>query len=95
MENVWNTIQEPRCAAYLPNSYMLLLSALDRGWKVLKVELAPTWDQYGFIYLVTLKRPSHQHMQQLILPNNSLVANLLQEYDTMVASAYSAAHQPA
>jgi hypothetical protein len=39
MENVWDTFQEPRCPAYLPNSYMLLLSALDQGWKVIKVEL--------------------------------------------------------
>ena len=78
MENVWNTFQEPRCPAYLPNSYMLLLSALDQGWKVVKVELAPSLDQYGFIYLVTLKRQFHSHTQQLILPNNSLVENLLQ-----------------
>ena len=88
MENVWNTFQEPRCAAYLPNSYMLLLSALDQGWKVTKVELAPSWDQYGFIYLVSLKRPSHAHAQQLILPHNSLVENLLREYGNMLPSVH-------
>ncbi len=80
MENVWNTFQEPRCPAYLPNSYMLLLSALDQGWKVIKVELAPSWDQYGFIYLITLKRQSLQHAQQLILPKNSTVENLIYSY---------------
>ena len=95
MENVWNTFQEPRCSAYLPNSYMLLLSALDQGWKVIKAELVPSWDQHGFIYLVTLKRQSHQHTQQLILPQNSLVANILQEYSTTVTSIRSSAHQPA
>ncbi|MGB8214378.1 MAG: hypothetical protein WCE68_12550 [Anaerolineales bacterium] len=94
MENVWNTFQEPRCSAYLPNSYMLLLSALDQGWKVIKVELAPSWDQYGFIYLVTLKRQSHQHTQQLILPHNTLVATLLQEYGISIASISSKTHQP-
>ena len=90
MENVWNTFQEPRCPAFLPNSYMLLLSALDQGWKVIKVELAPSWDQYGFIYLVTLKRQSHQHTQQLILPHNALVENLLQEYGSLLPSSHSA-----
>ena len=93
MENVWNTFQEPRCSTYLQNSYMLLLSALDQGWKVIKVELAPSWDQYGFIYLVTLKRQSHQHTQQLIMPHNAIVANLLQEFGTAVASFQSPAHQ--
>ena len=95
MENVWNTFQEPRCSTYLPNSYMLLLSAFDQGWKVIKVELAPSWDQYGFIYLVTLKRHPHQQTQQLIMPHNPIVAKLLQEYGISAASINSAAHQPA
>ena len=95
MENVWDTFQEPRCPAYLPNSYMLLLSALDQGWKVIKVELAPSWDQYGFIFLVTLKRQSHPHARQLILPHNTLVENLLQEYGSLVHSLPSVVHQPA
>lgn len=95
MENVWDTFQEPRCPAYLPNSYMLLLSALDQGWKVIKVELTPSWDQYGFIYLVTLKRQSHPHARQLILPNNKLVENLLQECSGLFLSSLPAVHQPA
>jgi hypothetical protein len=94
MENVWNTFQEPRCPAYLPNSYMLLLSALDQGWKVVIVELAPSLDQYGFIYLVTLKRQFHSHTQQLILPNNRIVENLLRELGTLKTSLLSIVHQP-
>ena len=90
MENVWNTFQEPRCSAFFPNSYMLLLSALDQGWKVKKVELVPSWDQYGFIYLVTLKRQSHQPAQQLILPHNAVVENLLQEYGNLLPSSHTA-----
>jgi hypothetical protein len=95
MENVWDTFQEPRCPAYLPNSYMLLLSAMDQGWQVIKVELTPSWDQYGFIYLVTLKRQSHPHAQQLILPQNALVESLLQQYDSLVIPIPSVVHQPA
>jgi hypothetical protein len=95
MENVWDTFQEPRCPAYLPNSYMLLLSALDQGWKVIKVELTPCWDQYGFIYLVTLNRQSTLQSQQLILPYNKLVEDLLQEYSGLFISAYPLVHQPA
>ena len=95
METVWNTFQEPRCSVYLPNSYMLLLSALDQGWKVSKVELAPSWDQYGFIYLVSLNRQSHPRAQQLILPHNKLVESLLQEYGYKVSPKHSAGAQPA
>ena len=95
MENVWNTFQESRCSAHLPNSYMLLLSALDQGWKVMKVELAPSWDQNGFIYLVTLQRPTHTRAQQVILPHNALVETLLQEVGSMPASVHSVVHQPA
>jgi hypothetical protein len=58
---------------------MLLLSALDQGWKVVKVELTPAWDQYGFIFLVTMKRSSNQNTQQLIMPQNPLVTDLLRE----------------
>lgn len=94
MENVWDTFQEPRCPAYLPNSYMLLLSALDQGWKVIKVELTPSWDQYGFIYLVTLKRQSHPQSRQLILPYNKLVENLLHEYSGLFISTHPLVHQP-
>jgi hypothetical protein len=77
MENVWNTFQEPYIPAILPNSFLQLLSALDQGWKVSKIDLAPSWDQYGFVYLATMQRPSDQQTQQIILPINSLAANYL------------------
>jgi hypothetical protein len=76
-EQLWNVVQEPRCPAYLPASYMLLLSALDKGWQIQEIELTPSWDQYGFVYLVTLRRPSHKYNQQIILPKNSIVEDLL------------------
>ncbi|HEY5268735.1 MAG TPA: hypothetical protein VII97_00190 [Anaerolineales bacterium] len=76
-EQVWNTVQEPRCPVYMPTGYMLLLSALDKGWQIESVELTPSWDQYGFVYLVTLRRPSHKYSQQIILPKNPVVEYLL------------------
>jgi hypothetical protein len=76
-EQVWNTMQEPRCPAYMPTGYMLLLSALDKGWQIENIELAPSWDQYGFVYLVTLRRTSDKFTQQLILSKNPVVEHLL------------------
>jgi hypothetical protein len=78
-EQVWNTVQEPRCPVYMPTGYMLLLSALDNGWQIADVELTPSWDQNGFVYLVTLRRSSHKFSQQIILPHNPVVECLLFE----------------
>ncbi|MBI4732888.1 MAG: hypothetical protein HY781_12335 [Chloroflexi bacterium] len=77
---MWMTVQEPRVSSYVPNSYLLLLSALDNGWLIEEVELLPSWDQHGFIYLVTLYLNTSTHSQQIILPKNPLVDKLLAEY---------------
>jgi hypothetical protein len=80
MEYVWNNLQEPCGTATLPESSMRLLAALDQGWKVVKIELTPSWDQYGFIYVVTLKHPSRKHSRLLILPKNYTVDHLIHSF---------------
>ncbi len=76
---VWNTFQEPRCPTFLPTGSLLLLSALDNGWQLSKIEVKPSWDQYSFIYLLTLKHPANRQRQELILPKNPTVDRLLKE----------------
>lgn len=78
-EQVWSTVQEPRCPAYMPSGYMLLLSALEKGWQIGNIELAPSWDQTGFVYLITLRHLPNKFSQQIILPKNPIVENLLFE----------------
>jgi hypothetical protein len=63
-----------------PPSTRLLLSALGNGWKMVRLELAPTWDQTGLIYLVTLRDQTRRRSQRLILPKNPYVENLLHSY---------------
>ncbi len=77
-EQMWTTMQEPRTPAYVPNSYLLLLSALDSGWRIDRARLAASWDQHGLIYLVTLRK-ERNISQELILPKNDLVDDLLDE----------------
>ena len=77
---MWTTVQEPRTPAYVPNSYLLLLSALDSGWQISRVDLVSSWDQHGFIHLVTLRFAGRPDRQQLLLPRNPLVDSLLDEY---------------
>ena len=87
-ELVWNIAQEPRCHSYQPASYMLLLSALDQGWQIAKAEVAPSWDQTEFVYLVTLRHTASFNSQELILSRNPLTENLLNEIGTSAKSAY-------
>jgi hypothetical protein len=83
-ENIWNPVQEPRGSTYLSNDHRRFLTALDQGWKVVKIELTPSWDQYGFIYLVTLSHQSRKHLQQLILPKNNNVESLIHSVKSTV-----------
>jgi hypothetical protein len=80
IELVWNTTQESCRQVYLPSGYMLLLSALDNGWQILRQELVPSWDQNGFIHLITLQSKVGNNFRQLILPKNSIVEDLINEY---------------
>jgi hypothetical protein len=84
-EQVWNTMQEPRCPIYMPTGYMLLLSALDNGWQIVQHELAPSWDQNEFIYLITLRHQSGNYTQMIVPRNSAAIENLIQEYALPVA----------
>ena len=83
---MWTTIPETQIDSYAPNTYLRLLSALDNGWHIGKVELAPSWDQHGFVYLVTLHLHTSALSQQLIIPKNPLVENLLDSYQFDICS---------
>jgi hypothetical protein len=78
-EQIWANVQEPRCPVYMPTSDMLLLSALGNGWKIIKIELAPSWDQYGLVYLVSLIHQYQKHTQLLIMPMKPAVEKLIHE----------------
>jgi len=77
---MWTTFQQPIIASSVPNSYLLLLSAMDNGWHIGKVELVPSWDQHGLVYLVTLHLYTSDHSQQLILPKNPFVDSILDDF---------------
>jgi hypothetical protein len=79
LTQMWTPVEEPRAPAYAPSSYLLLLTALKDGWRIHRVEMTPSWDQFGFIYLVTLRHGQTDYAQQLILPKNGLIEGLLAE----------------
>jgi hypothetical protein len=76
--NNWKVSQEAHCDTYLPSPLLLAL-ILENGWKVVNIDLAPSQDQLGFVYLVTLKSISRQQYQQLMLPRTTLIEKILEE----------------
>ena len=76
--NNWKVSQEAHCDTYIPSPLLLVL-ILENGWKVVNIDLAPSQDQLGFVYLVTLKSDSRQQYQQLMLPRTTLIEKILEE----------------
>jgi hypothetical protein len=71
--------QEPGWTTYIPNPLFLLL-VIENGWKVARAELAPSQDQLGLVYLVSLKSDFDGSVQEMILPTNALVKKILAEH---------------
>ena len=78
MNHVWKTVPEPEYVTYIP-SPLLLLMATENGWDIVKAELEPSSDQYGFVYLVTLKFRSDGQCQELVIPKSGLVEKILEQ----------------
>ncbi len=89
---MWMTVQEPRVFSCIPHSFLLLLAALDIGWRIEYMELHPSWDQHGLIYLVMLHSDIKDQRQQIILPKNPLVDTLLVEYSLDIPTVEQTAH---
>lgn len=87
MENVWKTAPERGWyVTYVP-SILHFLMAIDNGWEVVKVETVPSWDQLGFIYLVTLEGHSCEQIQKLALPRSTPIEKLLEAHRAKAALA--------
>jgi hypothetical protein len=75
--------QELSLNTYIPSPLFLLL-AIESGWKVTRVELAPSEDQLSLAYHVTLKSDSCQLDLKVILPTNALVKKILAEHSQII-----------
>ena len=78
--------QEPRWNTYIPSPFFLLL-AIENGWKIVRIELAPSEDKRSLVYIVTLKSESSQPDQKVMLPTNAMVKKILAEYSQMTVPA--------
>jgi len=76
--NSWKVSHEAHCDTYIPSPLLLVL-ILENGWKVVNIDLVPSQDQLGLVYLVTLKSDSRQQYQQLMLPRTTLIEKILED----------------
>ena len=76
-EKSMNKMHSAGSPVYMPSGTLLLLSAIYKGWQISEIGLEPSWDQHGFVYLVTLRLPFQNSCQQIILPKNPMVEDLL------------------
>jgi hypothetical protein len=79
-EAPWEIDQEPRWYTYIPSPILLHLF-IENGWKVVKIELVPSEDQFGFVYLVMLESDSCQQYKQLVLPRTLLIEKILEQHE--------------
>jgi len=78
MENVWKTDDEPGVAVYIPSGLVLLM-ALEDGWKVTDVTYELTEVKSEPICHITLQSPAGEDYRELIMPNNALIEKILAE----------------
>ncbi len=78
---LWSSMQEPICESSYSNTYLRLLSALDSGWQICSSSLQPSWDQNGFVYQVIIKQSFTCNTEEIILPMNSIIDEILKRYE--------------
>jgi hypothetical protein len=85
-EMPWNRLQEPLYATQLPQEYLLLLAALDTGWKITgPVHLCGLNHYTGdYIYLFNLDHEPLSQTVQLTVPVGPVVDNFLCEEGLVV-----------
>ncbi len=69
-DDLWNRLQEPARPGKLPAVYLLLLAALDTGWKILEpIHLSDTWEADGKpVYHIFLHRSPAPQIRMLTIP---------------------------
>jgi hypothetical protein len=65
-------------AIFVP-SPLLLLMAMDNGWKILQAEATEGHDQSGPTYQVTMRRLADGQTQKVNVPNIPLIQKILEQ----------------
>lgn len=87
-DHLWNKLQEPACPAAKPADYLLLLSALDEGWKILETSRLVPFNNFGRsgAYMLTLFHPRRPLTRQIVVACNPEVDILLKDEDATIVN---------
>lgn len=84
-DHIWNRLQEPARPTAKPADYLLLLSALDDGWKIVETaHYVPFNDLRGGMYMLTLFHPTRLLTQQTLVARTREVDALINEDMTVI-----------
>lgn len=87
-DHVWNKLQEPACPAGKPADYLLLLSALDEGWKILETARLVPFNDFlrGGSYMLTIFHPIRLVVRQIVVARTAEVDVLLKDEDVTIVN---------
>ena len=89
IEYMWEKLQEfPRSSIY-PADYLLLLGALDSGWKVVEPvrELISIENGKSHLYIFQLRHTHHRKHRYLRIKGNDLVSSFISDEKWKVISS--------
>lgn len=87
-DHVWNKLQEPARPAGRPADYLLLLSALDEGWKILETARMVPFNDFlrGGSYMLTLFHPTRLLVRQIVVARTPELDTLLKDEDVTIVN---------
>jgi hypothetical protein len=87
-DHVWNKLQEPARPAGKPADYLLLLSALDEGWKILETARLVPFNDFlrGGSYMLTIFHPIRLVVRQIVVARSAEVDVLLKDEDVTIVN---------
>jgi hypothetical protein len=77
--NPWGMSSKAGHATYIPSA-LLLLMAIDNGWDIVKAQPVERWENYGPVYLITVRCNSGGEEHNLVIPRSSLVDKILEQH---------------
>jgi hypothetical protein len=84
-EYIWNKLQEPARSGSKPADYLLLLSALDGGWKIVESsQIISVTPVRSISYLITLFHSQRRQARQLLVAALPELAPLLKNVDMTI-----------
>ena len=79
MKNPWAKGTPAGHATYVPSA-LLLLMAIDNGWEIVKVQPVTRWENYGPVYLMTVRCNTGGGDQKLVIPRSTLVDKIIEQH---------------